>query len=171
MKKLINRILGRKKQTHYYSTDVWSEVANKYNIKEKLWDLVKDMDEDEFGDGIIIYGEIYGPGIQGDKYTYGEKEHTLALFDVELNNEYKGDLYFRGIASMLELPVVDELYQGKWSKEIQDSLVLNQFIFGTKTPHEGIVVKCLSGNRQKVSKVINPDYLIFSEKNEIPDSH
>jgi len=44
-------------------------------------------------------------------------------------------------------------------------------IKGTKVPHEGIVIKYHTGERQKVAKVINPEYLIFGEKNDIGDSH
>lgn len=43
--------------------------------------------------------------------------------------------------------------------------------FGTKVPHEGIVVKSVTGVRNKVSKCINPDYLIHGEKNNVGDSH
>jgi hypothetical protein len=38
-------------------------------------------------------------------------------------------------------------------------------------PHEGIVIKHISGERNKVAKVINPDYLIYGEKNNVGDSH
>ena len=49
--------------------------------------------------------------------------------------------------------------------------VFNNFIEGTKVPHEGIVIKEISGDRKKVAKVINPDYLIYGEKNDVGDSH
>ena len=56
----------------FYSTDVWKTVADKYNLKKILWNYVKDnYNTEELGSGFIIYGEIYGPGIQGDNYTYG----------------------------------------------------------------------------------------------------
>jgi hypothetical protein len=41
----------------------------------------------------------------------------------------------------------------------------------TKVPHEGIVIKHVSGNRGKIAKVINPDYLIYGEKHNVGDSH
>jgi hypothetical protein len=63
------------------------------------------------------------------------------------------------------------LYQGSWNKEIQDSFVFDNFIEGTKVPHEGIVVKSVTGDRRKVSKCINPGYLIYGEKNNVGDSH
>ena len=49
--------------------------------------------------------------------------------------------------------------------------VFNNFIEGTKVPHEGIVIKHQTGERQKIAKVINPDYLIYSEKHNVGDSH
>jgi hypothetical protein len=48
---------------------------------------------------------------------------------------------------------------------------MNQFIPNTKIPEEGIVIKHLSGDRSKVAKVINPDYLIYAEKKDVGDSH
>jgi uncharacterized membrane protein len=41
----------------------------------------------------------------------------------------------------------------------------------TKVPEEGIVIKHYTGEREKVAKVINPDYLIFAEKHNVGDSH
>jgi hypothetical protein len=49
--------------------------------------------------------------------------------------------------------------------------VFNNNIEGTKVPHEGIVIKHVSGDRRKVAKVINPDYLIYGEKHDVGDSH
>jgi hypothetical protein len=71
----------------------------------------------------------------------------------------------------LGLPRVEVLYLGTWSKEKQDKYVFNNYIEGTKVPHEGVVVKSVTGDRHKVGKVINPDYSIFSEKNNVGDSH
>jgi hypothetical protein len=58
-----------------------------------------------------------------------------------------------------------------YSQEIQDKFVFNNFIEGTKVPHEGIVIKAVYCNRHKVAKVINPDYLIYGEKHNVGDSH
>lgn len=155
----------------YYDTNVWRTVADEYKIKEKLWDYVKSYHSPErLGSGVIIYGEIYGHGIQKN-YDYGLKDIKFAGFDVEINGEYKDFISERGIFQTLGLPTVEVLYRGNWSKEEQDKYVFNNFIEGTKVPHEGIVVKCVSGDRHKVAKVINPDYSIASEKHNYGDSH
>ena len=155
----------------FYSTDVWREIADKYNIKEKLWNFVKLNSLEDTGSGITLYGEIYGAGIQKG-YDYGLEEIKFVGFDIMINGKYLDTLNTKLILTdLLRLPHVEELYVGKWSKEVQDKFVVNNFIPGTKVPHEGIVVKSISGERSKISKVINNDYLIYSEKNNVEDSH
>ncbi len=155
----------------FYSTDVWKTVGDRYEVKRRLWEMVNKMDKAQLGRGIILYGEVYGPGIQGEKYSYGKKEIELAFFDVELNGEYLPDFPFTRILEELDLPVVPYLYKGYFNKEIVDKFVNNQFIDKTNIPHEGVVVKKTTGERQKVAKFINPDYLIFSEKHVVPEGH
>ena len=155
----------------YYGTDVWKEVADKYNIKENLWTLFRNYKEvGDIKEGIIIYGEIFGPGIQKN-YDYGLTELKYNGFDVQIDGEYCDVKSSFMLQSMLGLDYVPVLYYGKWSQEVQDSFVFNNYIEGTKVPHEGVVIKHISGNRHKVAKVINPDYLIYGEKNDVGDSH
>ena len=157
----------------YYDTNVWYEIADKYNLKEKLWNYVKVRASvgDELGAGFVIHGEIYGPGIQKN-YDYGLKELEFAVFDTTWNHEYENVIRTEHITkNVLALPHVPILYTGPWSQEIQDKFVFKNMIEGTKVPHEGIVVKHTSGERQKIAKVINPDYLIYGEKHDVGDSH
>ena len=158
----------------FYDTDVWRTVADKYDIKNKLWHFVKSVDLstfEEVGSGIVLYGEIYGPGIQKN-YDYGLKELEFAGFDITINGEYQNTIRTRHIINAaLSLPHVPELLVASWSQEMQDKFTFNNFIEGTKVPHEGIVIKHVSGQREKVAKVINPDYLIYGEKHDVGDSH
>ena len=155
----------------FYSTDVWRTIAEKYDIKAKLWDYVKIYNPKIIGEGFILYGEIYGAGIQKN-YEYGLKEIEFVGFDIKENGEYQatGRTEFC-VKNILKLPHVEVLYEGFWDQQIQDNWVFNNFIEGTKVPHEGIVIKEISGDRKKVAKVINPDYLIYGEKNDVGDSH
>jgi RNA ligase (TIGR02306 family) len=155
----------------FYDTNVWEEVAEKYNIRQKLWDHVKDTYEpNDLTEGVVIYGEIYGAGIQKN-YDYGLTDIKFAGFDVQVDGVYQPYINETVHFDCLQLPQVERLYWGSWDKEKQDKYVFNNFIEGTKVPHEGIVVKSVTGNRGKVSKVINPDYLIYGEKNNVGDSH
>jgi len=153
----------------FYDTNVWEEISIKYNIREKLWQHVKDT-YDYLETGFIIYGEIYGTGIQKN-YDYGLTDIKFVGFDVEVDGEYQPYMREKAHFEVMDLPQVELLYQGNWNKEIQDSFVFDNFIEGTKVPHEGIVVKSVTGVRNKVSKCINPAYLIYGEKNNVGDSH
>jgi RNA ligase (TIGR02306 family) len=156
----------------FYSTDVWRTVAEKYNIEEKLWNQAKKrIGCKDLGSGLVLYGEIYGAGIQKN-YEYGLTDIQFEGFDLTVNGEYlptEETVY--DMVNMLQLPHVEVLYTGTWLQEIQDSFVFNNFIPGTKVPHEGIIIKHISGDRKKVAKVINPDYLIYGEKHDVGDSH
>ena len=155
----------------FYDTDVWKTVANTYDIRGKLWDHVKDTYEPtDLNEGVVIYGEIYGAGIQKN-YEYGLTDVKFAGFDVEVDGVYQPYINETVHFDCLQLPQVELLYKGIWVKEIQDTFVFNNNIEGGKVPHEGIVVKSVTGDRRKVSKVINPDYLIYGEKNNVGDSH
>jgi RNA ligase (TIGR02306 family) len=156
----------------FYDTNVWYQIADKYEIKKKLWEYVKSVAmEPEIGDGITIYGEIYGAGIQKN-YEYGLKDIEFVGFDVKENGEYLSPINSKlMIKDILQLPYVEILHFGNWSQEVQDKYVFNNFIPGTKVPEEGIVIKYHTGERNKVAKVINPDYLIYGEKHNVGDSH
>jgi len=155
----------------FYDTNVWYNVRDKYAIKEQLWSFFKAYKEiDGFETGVTIYGEIYGAGIQKN-YEYGLKDIQYVGFDVSINGKYVSQTECELIHKILNLPHVEILYTGKWSQEIQDKFALNNFIEGTKVPHEGIVIKHISGERNKIAKVINPDYLIYAEKKDVGDSH
>lgn len=158
----------------FYSTDVWRTIDEKYGIKEKLWKYVKDMQHpDSIGEGFILYGEIYGAGIQKN-YEYGLTDIEFVGFDIKENGEYVETRIVEWLLpseDMIGLPHVEVLYDGVWNQEVQDKYTFNNFIPGTKVPHEGIVIKHISGDRKKVAKVINPDYLIYGEKHDVGDSH
>jgi RNA ligase (TIGR02306 family) len=156
----------------FYSTDVWRTIADKYDIHAKLKRYALTLHKfNELGSGIVIYGEIYGPGIQKN-FDYGLKDIEFAGFDIVINGKYESASFAEYLfRTMLILPTVEQLHFGPWSQEIQDKYVFNNFIDGTKVPHEGIVIKHVSGERNKVAKVINPDYLIYGEKHNVGDSH
>lgn len=157
----------------FYSTDVWKTIADKYDIKNQLWNIVKNyVHIDNLGSGFVIFGEIHGPGIQGDKYSYGLKDIEFVGFDIEINGEYQGFEIENEYFSRLFLKQVPKLYKGKYDYDkIFNTFVKDNFIGNTKVPHEGAIVKSIDGDRHKICKIINPDYLIFGEKHLIPDSH
>ncbi len=155
----------------FYDTDVWKTTSEKYQIRNRIWEFFKlNKEHYKIESGFVIYGEIYGPGIQKN-YDYGLKELEYAGFDVTINGQYVSSPRSFTIHQDLGLPYVPMLSVDFWSQKLQDKYVFDNFIEGTKVPHEGIVIKEVSGDRSKVAKVINPDYLIYSEKHNVSDSH
>jgi len=152
----------------FYSTDVWKTVADANGFKDILWDIAKSWES--IGSGIVMYGEIYGAGIQKG-YDYGLEDIQFAAFDFMMDGEYMNIDFVKQTCDVYSIPHVPILYDGPWSQEVQDSFVFNNNIEGTKVPHEGIVVKHVSGLRNMIAKVINPDYSIYSEKHNVGDSH
>lgn len=153
----------------FYKTDVWATVAEDNKIKDHLWDIAREFIADNtMGKGIVIFGEIYGPGIQGAQYGYGEDKVEFKAFDIEVDGEY---LDREGFEILCPVDTVPVLYKGKWSQEIQDKYVLNQYIDGTKVPHEGVVITSITGDRKKMAKVINPEYHTYAEKHLVPEGH
>jgi hypothetical protein len=155
----------------FYGTDVWADINKRMGIKEKLWMYVTEYGPKVIGEGIVLYGEIYGAGIQKN-YEYNSSKTNFMGFDIMIDGKYMPSYNaWNIITNELELSYVPILSYGYWSQEVQDSFVFNNFIEGSKVPHEGIVIKYHTGERNKIAKVINPDYLIYGEKHNIGDSH
>ena len=70
-----NVVMTNRKDGSWYDVNVYTEMADKYNIKKVLEDLL--TDEYEF---VTIQGETFGEGIQ--KRDYGLKEHVFEAFNV-----------------------------------------------------------------------------------------
>jgi len=142
--------------------------------KLSLWDRVKMFFGDRWAGFEYVYGSHNvekGSDSQGF-YSTDVWDDVAVKYDIlEVDGKYEGYPAEAAHFDVLDLPQVELLYWGHWNKEKQDSYVFNNFIKGTKVPHEGIIVKHESGVRSKVSKVINPDYLIYGEKNNVGDSH
>lgn len=137
----------------FYDTNVYAEMVVKYDLKNKL------------NKGHVIYGEIYGTGIQKD-YTYDCKdEHKLIVFDIQENGKYLSYGDFHEICKeVYNLPVVPFLWRGKFKDAPIDELKQGKSILDPKTlVREGCVIKpWLEGELlpRKGAKVINPEYLL-----------
>ena len=153
----------------FYSTDVWRTISEDYGIKKRLWNFAKKYSVKDLGSGLVLYGEIYGAGIQKN-YEYGLKDTNFVGFDITIDGKYLAPETTQLVTVChLELSHVKVLYNGPWSQDVQDSFVFGNFIKDTKVPEEGIVIKHVSGERNKVAKVINPEYLTFDEKHNLEE--
>ena len=70
-------------KTCYYDSNVYLEMAEKYNMRNVLMSLLKDNYPD--ATFVTVQGETYGAGIQ--KRDYGLTDHRLAVFNVIIGNK------------------------------------------------------------------------------------
>jgi len=140
--------------TGYYKTNVYSEAVKLYDLKEKL----RDRDT-------VIYGEIYGSGIQKG-YTYGCKEDVrkLIIFDVMENGFYLDTENAINVVNSLGLDFVPVLYMGKYSDTVKELPKGNSVLCPEQKVREGVVIKPVEESEsymgRKILKLINDDYLL-----------
>lgn len=95
----------------YYDSNVYLEMAEKYNIREVLSEILRVYEHFDF---VTIQGETYGAGIQ--KRDYGMKDHDLAVFNVILGYKDghterlnpKDMAFFMNTYKVPCVPIVDE---------------------------------------------------------------
>ena len=138
-------------------TNMYWRMARKYDLVEKMG-----------MSNMAIQAETFGPGIQGNKM--GAEEVQMAVFDMFHIIDYRyvdwGDL--KGFCELLELPLVEPVYEGSFEWKSVDELI--EFASGIKYSNgaaaEGIVIrpqvemrsKSLDGGRMAF-KVISPEFL------------
>jgi len=146
----------------FYPENVYEETVRNYGLKHKI------------PMGFVIYGEVYGSGIQGG-YSYGldPGQHRLAIFDVLVSNDFGHQSYldWHGVEHFSEatkLPLVPIIYRGGFKSELVDQWVQGRSILNvTQSVREGCVIKpwiektCWMG--RKILRAINPEYLINTE--------
>ena len=82
-----NVVFTKDKKDCYYDSNVYLEMAEKYNIYEKMTDLLHNHFSD--CDWITIQGETYGQGIQ--KRDYNLKEHNFMAFNFITSKDGRWD--------------------------------------------------------------------------------
>ena len=135
----------------YYDNNVYSEAVNKYKLKEVI------------PKGFVVYGEIYGVGIQKN-YDYGLDSHELRLFDIKHNDEYVPYWEFHKYCGLWRLPVVPVLMKGSYDEKTVKELANGKSTIWPEHPIEGVVIKpefeATAHCGRKILKLINDEYLL-----------
>jgi RNA ligase (TIGR02306 family) len=140
---------GRAKTNNFYGDDKWGQIAKKYDMANII---PKDY---------IVYGEIYGKGIQD--LTYGLNDVDLVVFDVKYKDKYLDWDAFYEFCKELDLPIVPILYIGTWNEGVLDYTNGKSKICPSQI-REGIVIKTVKEENnpkigRKILKSVSPDYL------------
>lgn len=102
-----NVVFDKPDKTCFYDTNVYTEMAEKYNVEAVLQKILKNRPDLEW---VTLQGETYGQGIQ--KREYSLKEHNFMGFNFITSAEGRWDST-RASKLMMEfgipwVPIVDE---------------------------------------------------------------
>lgn len=142
----------------YYDTNVYWEMAQKYDIFNVLSQM---LDEDSEEDWITIQGETYGGGVQ--KRDYSTNEHQFAAFNLIYSTIGRV-----GTATMIEelrpynVPCVPIVEKKMRIDQFEDIDAILQYAEGDSQvdgkPREGIVFRSLDGT--KSFKAVSNSFLM-----------
>lgn len=139
--------------TGYYDSNVYADIVKKYDLR----DILKE--------GEVVYGEIYGDGIQKN-YSYGlVNEKALTIFDVMVNEQYLDSDKLSEFTFIRDLPLVPVLYKGKFSlTEAKEFTKGDSVLASNQKIREGVVIKPAQESKtyigRKILKLISDDYLM-----------
>lgn len=101
-------------QACFYDTNIYLEMAQKYNMRDVLSALLKKYPHEKW---ITIQGETYGNDVQ--KRDYSLKEHKLAAFNLIFSS--------RGRVGTIEMKNILKEYNIPCVPVIEENMKINQF--------------------------------------------
>lgn len=140
--------------------NVYEKAVAKYRLKEIL------------EPGEVIYGEIYGDGIQNN-YNYGCKagEFGLVVFDLMRDGVYQDTVALKLFCYLRELQMPPILYHGPFDLEVIKALTIgNSVLCPAQKVREGVVIKpekdSIAYFGRKVLKLVSDEYLMLKDNSE-----
>lgn len=124
-------------RTKFRKDSVWNLMAEKYDLKNVLQNT-----------GYIIYGEVYGKGIQD--MEYGLDDVQVVFFDLydRTSGRWLAPERFFAFCLNRGLPTAPELYRGPYDAEAVAAMAEGQSTLpGANHVREGVVVKPLTERR------------------------
>jgi RNA ligase (TIGR02306 family) len=145
------QITGHAGRNSFYGDDVWGKIAKKYDLANKI---PKDY---------IVYGEIFGKGIQD--LTYGLNDVDICIFDIKYKDQYLNWDAIEDFCQENGLTTVPPLYIGRFLNNILNNCTKGESILCPGQLREGCVVKSYPEENdpkigRKILKSINTDYLL-----------
>lgn len=115
------------------------KAAKKYNLENKMKPLLEKYNVQT---NFILYGELYGWGVQNLTYNCKKNEQKVAIFDVMIDNKYQPWEIVEEICKELDLETVPVLYRGPFSHEQTLTLQDGPTVIGSRAHmREGVVVR------------------------------
>ena len=151
-----NVVFDKPDKTCFYDSNVYLEMAEKYDIENALKDILKSNPELEW---VTIQGETYGPGIQ--KRDYSATEHEFAAFNFITSTEGRwNSLKAKELLSVYDIPwvpIIDkEFILPDTVEELLDIATDMSVIDGEM--REGLVFRSLDGAQS--FKAVSNEFLM-----------
>ena len=151
-----NVVFDKPDKTCFYDSNVYLEMAEKYDIENALKDILKSNPELEW---VTIQGETYGPGIQ--KRDYSATEHEFAAFNFITSTEGRwNSLKAKELLSVYDIPwvpIIDkEFILPNTVEELLDTATDISVIDGGM--REGLVFRSLDGAQS--FKAVSNEFLM-----------
>ena len=151
-----NVVFDKPDKACFYDSNVYLEMAEKYDIENALKDILKSNPELEW---VTIQGETYGPGIQ--KRDYSATEHEFAAFNFITSTEGRwNSLEAKELLSFYDIPwvpIIDkEFILPDTVEELLDIATDMSVIDGGM--REGLVFRSLDGTQS--FKAVSNEFLM-----------
>lgn len=131
------------------------------NVKSLLTDPVFE------GRSVILFGEIFGAGVQDLHYGQANNQKQYRAFDIAVDGSYLDLDDFRSLCEKHEVPLVPLLYRGPFGEEaIRDHTNGRTVVCDQKQIREGVVIRPVKErfseglNGRLVLKSISDDYVL-----------
>lgn len=151
-----NVVFDKPDKVCFYDSNVYLEMAEKYDIENALKDILKNNPKLEW---VTIQGETYGPGIQ--KRDYSATEHEFAAFNFITSTEGRwNSLKAKELLSVYDIPwvpIIDkEFILPDTVEELLDIATDMSVIDGEM--REGLVFRSLDGAQS--FKAVSNEFLM-----------
>ncbi len=151
------QITNHSNRKSFYGDDVWGKIAQRYDMKNLI------------PEGYIVYGEIYGKGIQ--ELEYGLDDIDIVIFDVKKNGQYLDWDQVVTFCNQHGLKHVPQLYVGTYRDGILDKYTSGNSILCGSHIREGVVIHTAIEDTdpkigRKILKSISEAYLLNKNRTE-----
>jgi hypothetical protein len=122
----------------------------------------------------VIYGEVYGNGIQ-KKFDYSsEREYGFRVFDIKVNEKYLDYAVMVELCNSFGVPLAPELFSGPYDYKKLEQLTNGPTIIGGRHIREGLVIRphTESWNSKigrKILKFVGWEYLTQKDSGKVTD--
>ena len=153
-----NVCFGEEDKPCYYDTNVYWEMAKKYNIFEVLFKMLEKYPQEEW---ITIQGETYGEGVQ--KRDYSLTGHDFAAFNLIFSSKGRvGTIEMLKILAKYGVPCVPVLEACMKINQFENVDAILAYADGNSVkdgkPREGIVFRSIDGT--KSFKAVSNSFLL-----------